>query len=132
MLLTNGEKRVDMDFDRFRTLLNVRCKELEGDSDQAAGSRHAVELDQQSVGRVSRIDAIQRQEMAKAGEQRRLNEMSRIRAALRRIDHDEYGLCLRCGEEIAIKRLEFDPAVPLCIGCARGEIKKTSVVRIRK
>jgi len=42
----------------------------------------------------------------------------RIRAALARIDNDEYGHCLRCDEPIAEGRLAADPATPLCIGCA--------------
>lgn len=111
---------MSIDTERFRALLVARRQELDEANAAALKSREAVELDQQSVGRVSRIDAIQRQEMAKAVEQRRLNEISRIIAALRRIEADEYGDCLKCGDEIAIKRLEFDPATPLCIGCARG------------
>ena len=109
---------MSMDSNRFKALLLERRKELELDNEQAADSRGAVSLDQQSVGRVSRIDAMQRQAMAQAGEQRRIIEINRIIAALARIEEDEYGYCLKCGEEIARKRLEFDPAVPLCIVCA--------------
>ena len=39
-------------------------------------------------------------------------------AALLRIDNGEYGECLNCGEDIAPKRLELDPANPVCIDCA--------------
>jgi len=104
----------------FEKLLAARRIELEEANELAEQSRNAVQLDQTSVGRVSRIDAIQRQEMAKAGEQRRLNEISRINAAMKRIAQDEYGDCQKCGEEIAIRRLEFDPATPLCITCAKS------------
>jgi DnaK suppressor protein len=48
-------------------------------------------------------------------------ELRRIAAALARIDEGEYGTCLECGEEIAVRRLEFTPAAPLCIGCASGK-----------
>ena len=109
-----------VEFDRFEKLLMSRRHELEQANKLAVQSRDAVQLDQTSVGRVSRIDAIQRQEMAKAGEQRRLNEISRIVAALRRIELGEYGECLKCGDEIAVKRLGFDPSAPLCIACAKG------------
>ena len=111
---------MSIDNEKFETLLLARRVELEEANKLAVQSRDAVQLDQTSVGRVSRIDAIQRQEMAKAGAQRRLNEISRIIAALRRIERGEYGDCLKCGEEIAEKRLEFDPAAPLCISCANG------------
>ncbi len=111
---------MSINIDHFENLLLARRIELEEASELAEQSRDAVQLDQTSVGRVSRIDAIQRQEMAKAGEQRRLNEISRIQTAMKRIAQDAYGDCLKCGEEIALKRLEFDPAAPLCIKCAKG------------
>jgi DnaK suppressor protein len=34
------------------------------------------------------------------------------------MDEGEYGACLECGEPINEKRLEFDPTVLLCVGCA--------------
>ncbi len=77
-----------------------------------------VELDQTRVGRLSRIDALQNQEMAKETERRRNAEIGRIGAALQRMEEGEYGYCVTCGDEIAIKRLELDPSVAVCIGCA--------------
>lgn len=56
--------------------------------------------------------------MAPAAERQRVAELARIEAALRRLDEGEYGICLACGEPIAVKRLEFDASVPLCVRCA--------------
>ena len=87
----------------------------------SAGSgddRKPVELDQQSVGRLSRLDSLQVQAMAQAAEARRAMELRRIAAALGRIDDGEYGWCVECGEAIASKRLETDPAAPRCSDCA--------------
>ena len=81
-------------------------------------ARKPVALDQESVGRLSRIDALQVQAMAAALDQRRLAERARIDAALARIDGGEWGWCLGCGEEIAAARLEHDPAATYCINCA--------------
>lgn len=86
----------------------------------SAESRGAVELDQSRVGRLSRMDALQQQEMAKASEAQRTQQVARIDAALARIKGGEFGDCLDCGEEIAEKRLSVDPATPLCIDCATG------------
>jgi len=44
-----------------------------------------------------------------------------VAAALKRIESGDYGYCLNCDEEIAVKRLEIDPAAPLCLDCARGK-----------
>jgi len=46
--------------------------------------------------------------------------LRRIAAALARIDEGEFGYCIKCGDEIASRRLELDPAAPLCISCASG------------
>jgi DnaK suppressor protein len=44
---------------------------------------------------------------------------ARLRAALARIETGDFGYCTECGEAIAAARLEFDPALALCIACAR-------------
>lgn len=78
-----------------------------------------VQLDQQSVGRLSRMDAMQRQAMSQEQERRRGVELQRIAAALQRLEDGEYGFCSECGEAIPQKRLAADPAAHLCIACAR-------------
>jgi DnaK suppressor protein len=93
---------------------------LLGMSAASATSRGPVELDQASVGRLSRMDAMQQQAMALATERRRVVALARIEAALARIDTGEFGWCIQCGEVIAPGRLALDPAVPVCVGCAAG------------
>ena len=48
-----------------------------------------------------------------------LRELDRIDVALARVEDGSYGLCLRCGNQISIERLEARPAADLCIDCAR-------------
>ena len=98
-------------------LLELKA-ELQSIAESGDESAAIVELDQAKVGRLSRMDAMQAQAMAKASAQRRAQMLRRIDAALRRIDNNEYGFCEECGEPINPKRLEFDPTVTLCIGCA--------------
>ena len=83
-------------------------------------SRKPVEPEQTTLGRLSRMDALQQQAMALEAEQRRGFELKRIDAALRRIDEGAYGYCVTCGDAIAPKRLELDPTAPTCIKCARA------------
>ena len=87
--------------------------------EQSAESRKPVALDQTSVGRISRVDAMQVQAMAIEAERRRGVEGMRIDGALARLESGEYGECMNCGEDIAPARLEFDPAATVCIACAR-------------
>lgn len=56
--------------------------------------------------------------MAIETQRRREIQLQRIHAALARMQRGEYGLCSACEEEIALRRLETDPASPLCIACA--------------
>ena len=87
-------------------------------SADSQGARDTVMLDQTSVGRLSRMDALQGQAMAKAEEERRQLTLTRIASALARIERGEYGECIACGEWIAARRLEGDPVVLKCIDCA--------------
>jgi DnaK suppressor protein len=102
----------------FREVLENMLEDLARQDEAAAGSRDTVMLDQQSVGRLSRMDALQRQAMAEATHARRAQAERRIRAALARLDAGEFGYCASCGEEIAVKRLALDPTAPLCVACA--------------
>ena len=95
-------------------------EELRALSDGSRGSRAPVELDQQSVGRLSRMDAMQQQSMDLAREERRRQRLAILAAALRRMDEDEYGHCLSCGDDVAAARLAADPAATLCVDCQRG------------
>jgi len=40
-----------------------------------------------------------------------------VRAALRRIEEDSFGLCLHCEEDISLKRLAAVPWAAFCIRC---------------
>ena len=106
----------------LHSLLNLKreIKELE---DMSRDTSRPVTLDQQSVGRLSRMDALQQQAMAKASERKRAYALMRIQAALDRLEEGDYGYCVDCGEEIPLKRLEIDPAVSLCVNCARASEK---------
>ena len=75
-------------------------------------------LDQQSVGRLSRMDALQGQAMAKGIEARRHGRLAAIAAALARIEDREFGWCEDCGLFIGQGRLDVDPCAPRCVSCA--------------
>lgn len=107
--------------DEARALLLARLAELDRQDALAADSAAPVTLDQESVGRLSRMDALQVQAMALASERRRAAERLQIDAALRRIETNDYGWCIACGEEIAEARLRHNPAVTQCIECAKAE-----------
>jgi DnaK suppressor protein len=104
-------------FEMFRELLETRQRELRHLLQKEADATRPVTLDQQSVGRVSRIDAIQQQQMALANQQQARALQSQVEVALQRIESGEFGDCLHCGEAIAEARLQVQPWASLCIAC---------------
>lgn len=106
--------------DAYRVLLKTRLAEIAAADRSTATARAPVVLDQQSVGRLSRMDAIQQQSMAKAAKARRQSDLRRIQAALKRMEDGEFGYCTQCGGEIEKPRLDADPSIFWCISCMRS------------
>jgi len=82
-----------------------------------------VELDQNKVGRLSRMDAIQGQAIAQANTKQQKQKLSLIVNALDKLEKNgsaDYGRCLECDEWIAIGRLKIDPMTHYCINCAQA------------
>lgn len=105
---------------RMRGVIADALAALDAEDALGADAQATVTLDQQSVGRLSRMDALQSQAMAKAQHGRRAVQRTRLLAAQSRIEQGEYGYCEDCGDDIAPARLDLDPAAALCISCARG------------
>ncbi|MGB5259480.1 MAG: TraR/DksA C4-type zinc finger protein [Gammaproteobacteria bacterium] len=92
--------------------------ELQSLGETSRESGETVELDQTRVGRLSRMDAMQSQQMALETARRRQQQLARIEGAMKRIETGDYGYCYICGDEIDERRLNIDPTVSRCIGCA--------------
>lgn len=83
--------------ERFRQKLLGLKTELRDIEESAKGSTQPAELDQASIGRLSRMDALQAQHMAQEAARRRQRQLSKIDGALRRIESGDYGNCFICG-----------------------------------
>ena len=101
----------------LRDLLEGLRKDLEGRLLRMGEQSAPVKLDQQSVGRLSRMDAMQHQQMARASESSMQAHLKRVRLGLRAIEDGEYGYCRSCDEPISFARLMVRPDTPLCIRC---------------
>lgn len=83
-------------------------------------AQQPVELDQARVGRLSRMDALQSQQMLQEVARRRQVKLLGIDGALRRIEAGEFGDCFVCGNAIDPRRLAIDPASTRCMGCMQS------------
>ena len=104
---------------RYADRIANELAEIAQDGDDTKADRKPVVLDQQSVGRLSRMDALQGQAMARAMQGRRDGRAVALRAALERLAGEDFGWCEDCGEFIGLKRLDLDPTLQRCVECAR-------------
>jgi DnaK suppressor protein len=68
----------------------------------------------QPIGRLSRLDAMQQQQMAQASRSFLEIRLQQVQAALR---NEEYGICKECEEPIGFPRLKARPETPFCRSC---------------
>ncbi len=92
--------------------------EIELESSLAASREGSkpVDLDE-PIGRLSRMDAIQQQQMATATRRRAEQRLQRVRAALAAAESGTYGECKICEEPIGFRRLSVQPETPICVRC---------------
>lgn len=107
-----------MTYEESRQKLLQLKSELQEQNEAFKATGEPVELDQAKVGRLSRMDAMQAQEMALASARRRQDQLVKIEGALHRIEAGHYGHCFVCSEQIDPRRLAADPTITRCTGCA--------------
>ena len=69
------------------------------------------------IGRLSRMDAIQQQQMIKAGRASLDIKLRQVRASLEACRKGDYGFCRSCHEPIGYPRLKARPEAPFCLTC---------------
>lgn len=103
---------------QFRKQLMTLKEELIEALATTANDIKPVVLDQATVGRISRVDAMQMQQMALESYRRRERRLISVDQALKRLEKQTYGICVDCDEDINVRRLEVDPTAIRCIKCA--------------
>lgn len=79
-----------------------------------------VELDQSRMGRLSRMDALQNQQISLDKQRRRQHHLKAVEGAFRRLEQGQFGQCFICDEPISLERLRFAPILTRCIDCAEA------------
>ena len=85
----------------------------------SADTVRPVALDPGAVGRLSRMDEMQNQALAKNLRERERERLGELQQALERIDAGTYGTCAVCGSPIPHARLEAFPETATCMACSR-------------
>ena len=71
-----------------------------------------------SIGRVSRMDAINNKGVAEAAMRSAKKKLNKLYAALEKIEDEDFGSCSRCGGPIPSPRLMYMPESTRCVRCA--------------
>ena len=105
------------ELERFRKKLLELEEEIGDYLCKSEESAAAVEPDK-SLGRLSRMEAMQDQQMVLELRRRKKRQKLEVANALVRIEKGTYGKCSFCGKEIAFDRLDAFPEVQTCVICA--------------
>ena len=101
----------------FRAELERQLAKLEKSMTVTDVALKTVELDQGAVGRLSRMDSLQNQSLAKGLRERESVRLAMIQEALRRLDAGTYGVCTACSDPVAPERLYVFPESETCAHC---------------
>ena len=102
--------------EELHQLLLVECRALEHQLQRSEEGAKPVQLDT-PIGRLSRMDAIQQQEMPRASRFRVAAKLRQVRASLDAYGRGVYGACRLCEEPIGYQRLKARPEAPFCLVC---------------
>jgi DnaK suppressor protein len=100
--------------DREQTRLLI--EQLDREMDDFVSARNDAPTDDEHDPEGPTLAFERSQASAVRGQSRR--HLSDIDAALQRMDDGTYGVCTRCGQHVAIGRLEVRPQAAQCIDCA--------------
>ena len=114
-------EKSEIDLKHFRLLLVKLRDDLMEAEQSGLDETNTVELDQTRIGRLTRMDAMQSQQMALEAQRRRKIQIRKIDAAWQRMENGDYGICSYCESFIEIERLEFDPTTVFCSECAGNQ-----------
>lgn len=110
-------KLMAIDLNYFKDKLTTLKKDVQRNIETLREKSQPVSPDC-SLGRLTRQEAMQEQNMALTNLRDYELKLKRIESALLRIENGSFGECLDCGEDIAIGRLEIMPEGIFCIHCA--------------
>ena len=72
-----------------------------------------------AIGRVSRMDAINNKTINEASLRQSKAKLQKLNIVLSKIDDDDFGVCLKCKQNIPIGRIMIRPESLFCVNCAR-------------
>lgn len=117
MMAEHQNGLTDAQLQELKDELDREITRLERGMEGRREASKPVQLDQTSVGRLSRVDAFQNQQMSAGLFEREMARYGQLLSALERIEKGTYGRCERCERPIPFGRLLVFPEARTCAGC---------------
>lgn len=71
-----------------------------------------------SIGRVSRMDAINNKSVIEAALRNLEEKLKKLKFIKTQVYNNDFGICVRCNQEIPIGRMLIVPESRFCVNCA--------------
>ncbi|MCA9402709.1 MAG: TraR/DksA C4-type zinc finger protein [Candidatus Omnitrophica bacterium] len=101
----------------IKAAIEERIREIEASLPSLEDTAKPVEPDV-SLGRLTRMDAMQIQQMQEANLQVARANIERLKHSLQIINTEQFGRCRYCKNMIGLERLKALPESTMCINCA--------------
>lgn len=102
---------------QIREEIQVRISQLQEQMVCLKEQSKPVEPDK-SLGRITRMDAIQQKSMAEANLRTSEQTLVKLKTVLTNLDKPSFGICGACGKAIPIERVLYMPEARTCVACA--------------
>ena len=72
-----------------------------------------------AIGRVSRMDAINNKSIVDAALRKARERLNGLKSSLDKLDSSDFGVCIKCKNNIPIERILLAPQSSFCVNCAQ-------------
>ena len=110
------EELTEVQRGELRSVLGATRQQLQSQLEASREDVRPVDVDE-PIGRLTRMDAMQQQSMAKANRRSAEARLQQIVACLAALEKGDYGYCTSCEEPISYPRLQARPETRLCLPC---------------
>ena len=107
----------EADKKKYRISLEENLLSIERYLKSSTEAAAAVEPDK-GLGRLSRLEAMQDQQLVMEMRRRKKRQLAEIKSALSKLEMGNYGVCVFCNSLISAERLEATPEVQTCVRCS--------------
>ena len=72
-----------------------------------------------AIGRISRMDAINNKSVTEAALRKKTDKLEKLKFALKKVDDDDFGVCIKCKKTIPLGRILLMPQARTCVNCSQ-------------